>query len=178
MRPPLITVSYSPLLENDAKPAVNFVLRLIDPPLAVILMPVLSKLVPKPASSLMFMPLASKLVACSIVVTSPSRSMPLIVSPTSLPFSTKDLAVIAPPSITVWSPSAPTVILLSATTVSPTVMPALLIIVPPALMVLVLISPSVTTVLPIVIPSLSNLAMPSIVVTPSPLGTLPSTGSR
>ena len=140
----------------------------------------------KEPSALLIRPLSLTFNAPSIVVvlTVPnssvtvSRSMPAIVAPTSLVPSTKDLAVIAPPSIMVWSSAAPTVILLSATTVSPTVMPALLIIVPSALMVLVVIAPSVTTVSPIVIPSLSNLAMPSIVVTPSPLGLLPSIGSR
>ena len=121
----------------------------LKPSAEVISIPATPKLVPKPPASLMLMPLASKLVAPSIVVTSPSRSMPAIVLPTSLPSSSKLLAVIAPPSIMVWSSAAPTVIL-----------------------------PSFTTVSPIVIPSLSNLAMPSIVVTPSPLGTLPSTGSR
>ena len=139
----------------------------------------------KEPSALLIRPLSLTFNAPSIVVvlTVPnssvtvSRSMPAIVAPTSLPSSTKDLAVIAPPSIMVWSSAAPTVILLSATTVSPTVMPTLLIIVPPALMVLVVIAPSVTTVLPIVIPSLSNLAMPSIVVVPLP-GSPASAGSR
>ena len=131
-----------------APPAVKVVLK---PSAAVISIPATPKLVPKPPTSLMLIPSLSKLVAPSIVVTSfsGSRSMPLIVLPTSLPSSSKLLAVIAPPSITVWLSAAPTVIL-----------------------------PSFTTVSPMVIPSLSNLAMPSIVVTPSPLGTLPSTGSR
>ena len=142
--PSIVVVPLSPT--KVALPAVKLVLK---PPAAVISIPATPKLVPKSSSFLMLMPLASKLVTRSIVVTSPSRSMPAIVAPTSLVPSTKDLAVIAPPSIMVWSSAAPTVIL-----------------------------PSFTTVLPMVIPSLSNLAMPSIVVTPSPLGTLPSTGSR
>ena len=154
----------------------------VPPPAA---RPPLESTVKEPAA-LLIRPLLLTFNAPSIVVVLTSlpnssvivsRSMPAIVAPTSLVPSTKDLAVIAPPSIMVWSSAAPTVILLSATAVSPTVMPTLLIIVPPALMVLVVIAPSVTTVLPIVIPSLSNLAMPSIVVVPSPGSPAPA-GSR
>ena len=81
------------------------------------------KLVLKPSAPLMLMPVASKLVTRSIVVTSfsGSPSMPAIVLPTSLPSSIKLLAVIAPPSITVWLSAAPTVILPLSTMVLPIV---------------------------------------------------------
>ena len=117
--PPLIVVV--PLAPTKvAPPAVKLVFK---PPAAVMSIPATPKLVPKPSTFLMLIPLASKLVAPSMVVTSfsGSRSMPAIVLPTSLPSSIKLSAVIAPPSIMVWSSAAPTVILPLSTMVSPIV---------------------------------------------------------
>ena len=98
------------------------------------LIPAASKRVSRPYSSLMLMPLASKLVAPSIVVVpvTSSRLMPAVfcssaftTSPTSLSSrlpNVKLSAVIAPPSIMVWlSAAAPTVITPLSTMVSPIV---------------------------------------------------------
>ena len=88
--------------------------------------------------------------------------MPKIVSPTSLPSSSKLLAVIAPPSITVWLPSAPT-------KVAP---PAVkLVLKPSAAVISILSTPKLVpkpSVFLMLMPVASKLVAPSIVVVPVP----------